>query len=198
MQTEQTLHGVTIDQIETDVGTMQTEQTLHGATIDQIETDVGTLQTENTLIGATVDDIEERLPIYVTCVVLHSTVVSGGINLTAASSGGAAWLSNVVVLNGATVWNSGANGAVFEMYSDNVDGAGSFMVTTEASLEIADVVVDLHSAATKSSTMVLETGKLIKLKSTTENFTSNGLSTIMLQFQPLVPGVTIAAGTGCQ
>jgi hypothetical protein len=181
----------------TTLGTINTNVNSGNTTLGTINTNVNSGNTTLALHGATIDDIEEQFPIYVECEVLQSTVVAAGINLTGVVTGGTVHLEQVLVQNGATAWDSAGEGAVFEMYSDNLDGNATFMSTTEASL-VANVVMDLETAATTSVQIFVETGKLVKLKATTEDFTSDGLTTIVLKFQPFASGVTIAAGSGCQ
>jgi len=137
-------------------------------------------------------------PVFVTCTLSHDTVTSTAFDVTAASSGGALMLEEAIVQNGGTAFDSSADGAVFEMFSDNTSGSATWFKTTEASLA-ADVSLDIDNAATTGTRMVLESGKKIKLKATTEDFTSStGNATIYLKFRPVTAGASVVAGSGCQ
>ncbi len=137
-------------------------------------------------------------PVFVTCTLSHDTVTSTAFEVTAASSGGALMVEEAIVQNGGTAFDSAADGAVFEMFSDNTSGSATWFKTTEASLA-GDVSLDIDNAATTGTRMVLESGKKIKLKATTEDFTSStGNATIYLKLRPVTAGASVVAGSGCQ
>lgn len=136
--------------------------------------------------------------IFVTCTLSHDTVTSTAFEITTASSGGALMVEEAIVQNGGTAFDSAADGAVFELFSDNASGSATWFKTTEASLS-ANAIVDIDNAATTGNRMVLESGKKIKLKATTEDFTSStGNATIYLTLKPLAGRATVSAGAGCQ
>lgn len=153
--------------------------------------------TAQQLIGTDTTQASAGTDFLLTCVLNQASVVAGGVDVTEASSGGIIYVVDVIVQNGATVFDSGGDAAVFEMYSDNGDGAGSFYVTTEASLAVVGKPLDLSSAATTGTRVVLETGKKILVKATTEDFTSDGLFTIYIILRRGAAGATATAGATC-
>jgi len=123
---------------------------------------------------------------------VQTDVVAGGTPLTGVSSGGDLKVLDVIVCNGGTEFDSAAEGAVFELYTDNVQGTASFGVTTEASL-LANTCLDLQDFATTHHNIVLESGKKISVKATTEDFTSDGNFTVYLCFKRMARNATVAA-----
>ena len=126
--------------------------------------------------------------------VLQSNIVAAGIDLTLASSGGTLELIGAYIQNGAVAFGSGTSTAVAEMYSNNVSGSASFFTMTIVGglLGKANCIVS-DKNATSWTGVVLETGKKISIKATTENFTSAGNADIYLIFRRLAAGATIAA-----
>ena len=214
--------GATVDEILTDTGTtlpatlagITATQVNHGATLDEILTDTGTtlpttlagITATLALHGTTMDAIETKIDLMatataigteftITCVLDQASIVSTGVALTGASSG-TLRVIGVTIQNGGTEFDSSTDGAVLEIYSNNADGSGSFYVTTEASLT-AGVVLDMDNAATSASSVVIENGKIVSIKATTEDFTSDGHTTYYIHVQRITAAATAAAGATC-
>ena len=126
--------------------------------------------------------------------VLQSTIVAGGIDLTSVSSGGKLELIGAYIQNGATAFASGTSTAVAEIYTNNVRGSASFftMSIVGGLLGTANSIVS-EKNATSWTGVVLESGKKVSLKATTENFTSGGTADFYLIFRRLAAGATVAA-----
>jgi hypothetical protein len=126
--------------------------------------------------------------------VLQSTIVAAGIDLTLVSSGGALELIGAYIQNGGTAFASGTGTAVAEIYTDNVRGSASFFTMTIAGglLGLANCIVS-DKNATSWTGVVLETGKKVSIKATTEDFTSAGTADIYLIFRRLAAGATVVA-----
>jgi hypothetical protein len=123
--------------------------------------------------------------------VVASAIVAAGADLTAVSTVGEVLIEDVIIQNGATQMDSGANGAVLELYTDNVAGNGSFITDAEAKL-LANVVLS-GATHTTNNKVVLETGKKVRVKATTEDFTSAGNVTFHLICRRLADNATLAA-----
>jgi hypothetical protein len=123
--------------------------------------------------------------------VVQNTVVAAGAAVTGASSGYLE-LIGAYVQNGSTQMDSAGNAGVFNLYSNNVIGAGTFFTAAEALL-LANAVVGPNNASSFSGGVMLETGKVISYKATTEDFTSGGNVSIILVFRRLSAGATVAA-----
>ena len=101
-------------------------------------------------------------------------------------------------MNGATVGDSSADGALFQIYTDNAQGYAPIMQLAELELS-AGACVDLTWALTTGTgtigqkTVILN-GKKIRLKAGGEDFTDDGNLTIYLIFRRLSAAATIAAG----
>lgn len=127
----------------------------------------------------------------ITKTITQSDIVAAGADLTGVSSGGKLQLIDVVVQNGSTQCDSAGNAGVLELYSDNVCGSASFFTAAEELL-LANVAVGMADATTQNS-LVLETGKKLQYKATTEDFTSAGTMDVIMIFRRLAAGATIAA-----
>ena len=123
--------------------------------------------------------------------VVQSAIIAAGADLTAVSTTGAVLIEDVIIQNAGTACVSGANMAVLEIYSNNVAGAGSFITDAEAKLG-ANVVVSDATHTTKNK-LVLETGKKVTVKATTEDFTSGGNITFHLICRRLAAGAGLTA-----
>ncbi len=214
IETTLNLVGATTDDIETALtlvgntaDTIASALTLVGATTDDIETALtlvgdtcDDMEAALALAGTTLDDIETKVDSALTAIgtvfaisksLAGSAVVAGGAALTGASSG-TLELIDVVILNGTTAFDSSGDGAVFEMYSNNTQGSATFLATTEASLGSL-ISLDLRNATTTDNRLVLEAGKVISVKATTEDFTSDNVFTVWLVFRRLTAAATVAA-----
>ena len=150
------------------------------------------------LIGtSTESDLEAGSVFMLACVLEQDSVVAGGVAVTTASAGGILYVEDVIIQNGGTAFDTAAEGGSLELYTNNVRGSASFMVTTEASLAAANAVMELHDAATTQTNVVLETGKIISVKASGEDFTSDGLFTIYLILRRGANGATATAGATC-
>lgn len=123
--------------------------------------------------------------------VVASAIVAAGVDLTAVSTVGAILVEDVVIQNAGTQMDSGGNAAVLEIYTDNVAGSGSFITDAEAKL-LANVVLS-GATHTTNNKVVLETGKKVKVKATTEDFTSAGNVTFHIICRRLADNATLAA-----
>lgn len=127
----------------------------------------------------------------VTKTVTKAAIVAAGLALTGASANGALQLIDAIILNDGTAVDSAGHGAVVELYSNNANGSGSFLTLAQALLG-ANVAVGLADGTTQNS-FVLESGKIISIKATTEDVTSAGTMDVVLVFRRLAAGATIAA-----
>jgi hypothetical protein len=125
--------------------------------------------------------------------VLQSTIVAAGIDLTLASTGGALELIGAYIQNGGTAFASGTSTAVAEIYTNNVRGSASFftMSIVGGLLGTANCIVS-EKNATSWTGVILESGKKVSIKATTEDFTSAGTADIYLIFRRLANGATIS------
>lgn len=123
--------------------------------------------------------------------ILASAIVAAGANLTTASTVGNILIEDVIIQNAATQMDSAANGATLELYTDNVAGNGSFITDAEAKL-LANVALS-GATHTTNNKVVLETGKIVKVKATGEDFTSAGNVTFHLICRRLADNATLTA-----
>ena len=143
----------------------------------------------DTLIG---DRAAIGTELYVQKTIAHASIVAAGIDLTAASSGGDLELVELIVLNGSTAGDSVGHGAVVEFYTTNVKGSASFITTADDTL-VANGVQSIGNFGTTNKRVVLESGKKIKVKATTEDVTSAGTCEITMRFKRLARGATVTA-----
>lgn len=122
----------------------------------------------------------------------HSAIVSGGVDLTGNAAGGDILIEEVIVANGSTAMSSAGGAAVLELYTNNVAGAGSFLAEAEANLA-ANSALDLESATLRGRQCLLESGKKVTAKATTEDFTSGGTVTVYLICRRVSAGASLAA-----
>ena len=120
-----------------------------------------------------------------------SQIVAAGIDLTAVSTVGAILIEDVIIQNGATQMDSAGNAGVVELYTDNAAGSASFITDAEALL-LANAVVGGQRHTTENP-VVLETGKKVKVKATTEDFTSVGNVTFHIICRRLADNATLVA-----
>ena len=136
---------------------------------------------------------ESDLPIgstfAVTKTVTKTGIVAGGAALTGASAG-LLLLEDCILQNDTTEVDSAGHAEVIEFYTNNVAGSTSFM--TIAASVLASEMRDLRDSTT-GFRVVLESGKIVSIKATTEDVTSGGTADIYLIFRRLAAGATVAA-----
>jgi len=120
-----------------------------------------------------------------------SAIVGAGVDLTAVSTVGNILIEDIIIQNAGTQIDSAANGGVLVIYTDNVAGNGSFITDAEAKL-LANVVLSGVTHTTNNK-VVLETGKKVMVKATTEDFTSAGNVTFHLICRRLADNATLTA-----
>jgi hypothetical protein len=126
----------------------------------------------------------------VTKTVAANTAVAAGADITGVSAGGIL-IEDVSVMVGATTVDSAGHAAVLEVYSNNAIGPGSFYTAAQAKL-VATYVVS-GQFATSFSRCVLESGKKLLYKATTEDVTSAGNLTFKIVCRRLAAGASLAA-----
>ena len=118
-----------------------------------------------------------------------SAVVQTGVDVTAASTGGALELLNVILQTNGTGLAVGTN---FTLESNNANGAAVFMAETVANLG-ASKTVDLSTASVTKQKFILESGKKIIAKSTVADCTGAGTIDVYFVFRRNAAGASIAA-----
>jgi hypothetical protein len=131
-----------------------------------------------------------------------ASVVTTGMSLTGASSGLLA-LDSLVVMVGATALDSSGHAAALAFYSDNAKGTDPFASVLQSALTAQDVWSLLAYTITQDGDTVvktaygngyiLESGKILKAKAVTENFTAGGTFNVYAVFRRLTNGATVAS-----
>ncbi|MFH1031131.1 MAG: hypothetical protein V1767_00970 [Chloroflexota bacterium] len=119
----------------------------------------------------------------------QNTIVAAGIALTGVATGNL--LIEDIIAQVATAVDSVGHAAVIELYSDNVLGNASFMTMAQAKLP-ANGGCDFKNATTARK-LLLETGKKLSVKATTEDVTSNANITFTIICRKLDNGANLAA-----
>lgn len=123
--------------------------------------------------------------------VTQSDIVAAPIDFTGVSVG-LLELMAVILQNGAVAFASAGGTAVLEIDNDNVNGNPEVCNMAEASLG-AQVTVIPSSWDLIVYPMVIEAGKKITGRATSEDFTSIGTADIYFIFRRLTDGATITA-----
>jgi len=121
--------------------------------------------------------------------VTKAAIVAGGAALTGTSSG-TLLIEDCILQNDTTEIDSAGHAEVIEFYSNNTKGSTSFM--TIAASVAASEMRDLAKSTTGIK-VVLESGKIVSVKATTEDVTSAGTADVYLIFRRLSEGATVAA-----
>jgi len=152
-----------------------------------VDADGGTAQ----LIGTGTESVQGIGTLFsVKKTITKTAIVAAGVDVTAASSGGALLLEDCILQNDTTEIDSAGHAEVIEFYTNNAAGSTSFM--TIAASVLASEMRDLRDATT-GMRVVLESGKKVTVKATTEDVTSGGTCDVYLIFRRLAAGAAVAA-----
>lgn len=119
--------------------------------------------------------------------VTSSTITQAGVDLTAASIGGALEVVDVKVQTGATGLAAGTN---FQVTSNNASGLAVMFAETVANLG-ANKTMNLANASVTKTGGVLESGKKFVLKSTVADCTGAGTIDVYITLRRLTGGANV-------
>ena len=165
------------------------------------------------LIGTSVETTQPVGTVFytVTTVAAGASVATGGLAITGASSG-VLELVDATIAVGSTALASANGTAAAELYSNNAKGSGVFLHAVQSSLTAGSNVsilaytftmVGAISGTTTITTtitkslygrqVILETGKVVSIKSDTQTFNAGGTFNVYLVWRRLTAGATITA-----
>lgn len=120
---------------------------------------------------------------------VSSAIVTGGVDVTGASTVGELAITNVIAKTDATGLAAATN---LSLETNNANGLAAFFATAVSGLG-ANKTIDLANASVTKIQTVLETGKKVVAKATVTNATGSGTIDLYIQFERLTAGATVAA-----
>jgi hypothetical protein len=121
---------------------------------------------------------------------VSSAILQAGVDITAASSGGALMLEDIFMATDATGLAAATN---FQIESDNANGVTVFFAETIANLGANKTENIASGSVTAIAGTVLETGKKLLARATVADCTGVGTITLTMKFRRVVAGATVAS-----
>ena len=147
----------------------------------------GSLQLEGGNVGINGNLDAGETFVYAVPGVVSSTITTGGVDISVASTGGKLAVEDVIVSTDATGLATGTN---FQITANNTDGTSAFWVNAVSGL---GANVTLNTGGVTNLRPVLESGKKLTLKSTAANCTGAGVVDVYVRFRRLTGGANLSA-----